>query len=139
MYVKRKMHVLLPTLKNDPPGRKEGFKEGHTGELPALPHVGVEAGQHRLDGQVGKAVGSGGKDVGDAGVHVRVVAGVASQEAPHGIVTHNVLQVVPEDKHLQRDGCGQRRRSPHWPWSSTCSLPAQPHFIGSRVPVCRHP
>lgn len=96
------MHVA--TLKDDPPGREEGFKEWHAGELPALPHVGVKAGQHGLDGQVSEAVGGGGEDISNAGVHVGVVAGVAAQVASHGFIAHNVTQVVPENKHLRGRG-----------------------------------
>lgn len=102
--------ALQPTLKDDPPGCEEGLEERHTGELPVLSEADVQAGQHGLDGQVGEAVGSGGKDVGDAGIHVGVVAGVAAQVAAHGVVAHNVLQVVPEHKHLRWRVGGRRRK-----------------------------
>lgn len=89
------------TLKEDSPGREEGLIQGHAGKLTILPVVCIQAGQDWLDGQVGEAVGCCCKDVGDAGVDVGIVARVTAQESAHGIVTHDVWQVVSEHKHLR--------------------------------------
>lgn len=94
-------HSLL-TLKYDPPRGKEGREQGHAAELSVLPVVCVQTGQERLDGQVGEAVRRCSKHVGDAGVNVGVVAGVASELSPHGLIAHNVRQIIPEHEHLRQ-------------------------------------
>lgn len=51
---------------------------------------------------MGEAVGCCGEDVGDGGVNVLVVTGVTAQLSAHGVVAHNVRQVVPEHEHLRQ-------------------------------------
>lgn len=90
------------TLEDDPPGGEEGLEQRDAGELTVLPVVGVQAGQRGLDGQVGEAVSRRRKHVGDAGVHVGVVARVAAELPAHGVRADDVRQIVPEHKHLRR-------------------------------------
>ena len=49
---------------------------------------------------MGEAVSCCSEDVGDAGVHVSIVAGVTAKLSTHYIRTHNVRQIVPEHKQL---------------------------------------
>lgn len=51
---------------------------------------------------MGEAVRCCREDVGDAGVDIGVVAGVTAELPAHGVVTHNVGQIVPEHKHLRQ-------------------------------------
>lgn len=66
-----------------------------------LPVICIQTGQVWLDGQVGEAVSCCSEDIGDAGVHLVIVAGVTAKQSAHRIVTHNVWQIVPEHKHLR--------------------------------------
>lgn len=90
------------TLEDDSPGGEEGLEQGHAGELGVLPVVCVQTSQRWLNRQVGEAVCCCGEDVGDAGVNVGIVAGVTAELPAHGVVTHNVWQIVPEHKHLRQ-------------------------------------
>lgn len=91
------------TLKDDPPGGKEGLEQGDAGEPRVFPVVGIQTSQRRLNGQVGEAVGRCGKDVGDAGVNVGVVSRVTAELSAHCFGSHDVGQVIPEHKDLRED------------------------------------
>lgn len=90
------------TLEDDSPGREEGLEQGHAGELIVLPVVCIQARQRWLNRQVGEAICCCGEDVGDAGVNILIVAGVTAELPAHGVVTHDVWQIVPEHKHLRQ-------------------------------------
>lgn len=117
------------TLKDDPPGGEEGLEQGDAGELRVLPVVAIQASQHRLDGQVGEAVGRRGEDVGDAGVHVGVVTRVTAQLSAHDVGSHNVGQIIPKHKHLRED----RRFSGLLPWRRVHGR------VNGISPVCKRP
>lgn len=101
-------HLTTPvtsqlTLKDDPPGGKEGLEQGDAGEPRVFPVVRIQTSQRRLNGQVGEAVGCCGKDVGDAGVNVGVVSRVTAELSAHCFGSHDVGQVIPEHKDLRED------------------------------------
>lgn len=100
------------TLKDDPPGGKEGLEQGDAGEPRVFPVVRIQTSQRRLNGQVGEAVGCCGKDVGDAGVNVGVVSRVTAELSAHCFGSHDVGQVIPEHKDLRED----RGFTPLLPW-----------------------
>lgn len=51
---------------------------------------------------MGEAVSCCSKYVGDAGVNVGIVARVTAKISLHGVVAHNVWEVVSEHKHLRQ-------------------------------------
>lgn len=64
--------------------------KGNAGELAIFLEVFIQTEDDRLNGGVGKAVRSRGKNAGDGRVDVGVVAGVSAELPPHGVCSHNV-------------------------------------------------
>lgn len=92
---------MVLTFKDDSPGGEESLEQGDTGELRMLPKVLIQTGNKWLNGQVCKTVSCCCKNIGDGGVYVGIVARVTAKLCAHGIVTHDVWQIVPEYKCLR--------------------------------------
>lgn len=78
------------TFKNEPPSCKEGFVQQWGGVQGVLLIRLIETEHERLNHQVSKSVGSCGKDVGDAGVHIFIITRVGGQLLSNDVWANNV-------------------------------------------------
>lgn len=60
----------------------------------------IETEHEGLDHQVGKPIGSSSKHIGDAGIHIIIIARVGGQLTSNEVWANNVEQVVPESDDL---------------------------------------
>lgn len=74
----------------------------NAGELPVFLEALIQTEDERLDGGVGEAVSSRGKNIGDCRVNVGVVAGIPAELPPHGLCSHNVWQIIPKHYDLKQ-------------------------------------
>ena len=88
------MERLILTFKDHPPWGRKGFEEGHAGKLGVILVVFIQTKHQRLDGVVGKAIGSSGEHIGDAWVHTVVVARVCAQITVVRLWANDVQKVV---------------------------------------------
>lgn len=88
------MTAFFFTFLHDPPRGEQRVMQRQRGMLGVRGVSWSQPAHHRLHRDVGKTKRSGGKDICDAGIHLRIVTLVGRHETGRGDVTEDLRQVV---------------------------------------------